>query len=91
MSDTQGMDEVIFSLIPNDVLDFIFGGMIEIFSLKGKDFSQAEFLNNMSVFSKFWIRNNNTFETITYENLLELLHHSWRDKNRNCYDIIFLR
>ena len=91
MSDIQGMDEVIFSLIPSNVLDFIFGGVIEIFCIKGKDFSQSEFLNKMSVFSKFWIRKNDSCERITYEKLLELLHTSWPNKNRSTYDIIFIR
>jgi len=91
MSDTQGMDETIFSLIPPPVLDCIIGGMVEIFSLEGKEFSQSSFSNNMSVFSKFWIRRDDDFQRITFENLLKSLNNSWCDLNRSCYDVIFLR
>jgi FkbM family methyltransferase len=91
MSDIQGMDEVIFSLIPSNVLDFILGGVIEIFSIEGKEFSQAEFLNKMSVFSKYWIRRNDSCKRIEYERLLELLHTSWHNNNRGTYDVIFSR
>jgi FkbM family methyltransferase len=92
MSDTQGMDEAIFSIIPKSVLDVIWAGKIEIFAIKDKKFDPNMFFENLRSFTSFWIKRGRfDFVKIGYEDCCDILSGTWEIADRDCFDIFFIR